>query len=141
MSSSTKLTRDLEQYFFASTSDLHEINDYALWCCWKMGYFQSIYECEPFNQLNEFQQLSFEGLVSMHFEGQKSENSVYSIKKLSQKEIKNKKRIQKRNRKKRLGPLKKTSKSKFASIKKYFKFPSIEQWQSKHRVTITKLRH
>ena len=78
MSHSDNLTKDLEKYFFASSSDDHNINDYMLWCCWKMGYFQSIYECEPFNQLSEFQQLTFEGLVSMHFDTKKSSNKKLS---------------------------------------------------------------
>ena len=75
MSNSKKLTSDLEKYFFASTSTDHEINDYVIWCCWKMQYFQSIYDCEPFNQLNEFQQLTFEGLVSIHFDQQKKDSN------------------------------------------------------------------
>ena len=76
MSNSKKLTTDLEKYFFASTSSDHEINDYVIWCCWKMGHFQSIYECEPFNELNEFQQLTFEGLVSIHFDQQKKNSNA-----------------------------------------------------------------
>ena len=79
MSNSNKLTKDLEEYFFASScSDDHEINDYVLWCCWKMGYFQSIYEQEPFSNLNEFQQLTFEGLVSIHFDQKKNSNKSLS---------------------------------------------------------------
>eukprot|EP01084_Bolivina_argentea_P056454 103328_1 len=104
-----QLTNNLEEYFFGNITDDHSVNDYVIWCCWKNRRYEILYRHKPFNILNEFQQLTFEGFVSLHFDNtlrNKLKTNGSNPLNLNRKEVKSKQNIQRKNRKKKLDSLK-----------------------------------
>lgn len=68
MSNDNQLTIDLEKYFFSGKRIEHIIDDFTLFCCWKMACFERLYQEYPFSYLTEGQRAQLEKFVSMYFD-------------------------------------------------------------------------
>merc|ERR1719420_1295734 len=106
MSNDNKLTNDLAAYFFGGMCIEDIVDDFVLFCCWKMACFEQLYQEYPFSNLTKHQRSALEEIGSTYFDHAtgSSDSGTEQIK-LNQEEIASKQRIQKINRKRRLSHL------------------------------------